>query len=146
LPAWAIDAAQPYAKVLAPRELTSALGSLATPGHGFADCHLIAVCRVNAGGVPFVLATPDGQPFQIDVLRKDARGSSEAIATTDELAVYLLNEGSGTSATHEQRGLAAMALSRALQQQGTRSASIPGLLTLAERHAQHPAGVYRFLG
>lgn len=101
------------------------------------------VHAVTLGAVPVALAGEDGVAFQVDVLRRDQR--SAAVGASPSLAVYVVNGGGGTQRTHEDHGLAAMALAAHLAEREQAGASVPKLLTHAQRTARHPRGVFNVL-
>jgi hypothetical protein len=116
--------------------------ALALPlGSPVAECVVERVGAVHCGAVPVVLRDPGGQRFQIDVLRRDPAGTP-GIGNTAGLSLFLANEGHGATPTHEQHGLAVLALASQLGAQEARLLGLPGLLTLERRLAEFPHDVY----
>lgn len=114
-----------------------------------------SVLPVSAGGVPVVMRTPGGERFQVDVLRRDAKGP-QGVAETGELSLFIANRGDGATATdeaqaHAARGLAAWIADRLGEREANAVAALAGsgsevgdtaLLTFRERQKAHPEGVF----
>lgn len=98
---------------------------------------------VTLGAVPVALVGDDGAPFQVDVLRRDQRAA--AVGESPSLAVYVVNGGAGARRTHEDHGLAAMALAAYLAEREASGARVPELLTLTERTERYPNGIFNVL-
>jgi hypothetical protein len=111
------------------------------PGTTIRRWTIVAVHPVKLGAIPVVLATADGTRFQVDVMARDPNGPS-GVAQTEHLGLYLRNRGDGHTATDEEQGMGAMSLARALRAREAEGASMPALLTLAERHRRHPDGAF----
>ena len=111
------------------------------PGTTLDRWTIVAVHPVKLGAIPVVLATADGSRFQVDVMARDPHGPP-GVAETEHLSLYVRNSGDGQTATDEEQGLGAMSLARALRAREAETSSAPGLLTLAERHRQHPDGSF----
>ena len=84
------------------------------------------------GAIQVAMATPSGEAFTVEVLRRDP--DFPGVARTRALDLYLCNQGSGTSASKEAHGLGAMALARVLEGRPVPSQ----LLTLRQRAARFP--------
>jgi hypothetical protein len=117
------------------------LGDLA-PGTRLDAWRVVAVHRPTAGAIPVILEGPDGERFQVDVMRRDPAGP-DGVAVTPSLSLSLANRGDGRTATPESHGLGARALAEALARREAAGARVPRLLTLAERMARHPDGRFR---
>jgi len=102
---------------------------------------IATIYGVHFGAVPVVLEDASGERFQVDVLRRDPDPARpDGVGNTDVLSVYVANRGDGDTATHEEQGLAAMALADAL---AVGDVTVPeGLLTFSERLVQHPGEAY----
>jgi hypothetical protein len=111
------------------QSLANPLPELA-PGMRFGRCTLVAVGPVEAGGVPLTLRASDGTTFGVDVLRHDP--ACPGVARAGALSVYMRNGGTGRTSTHEEHGLAAMAVARLLADRPLGREPAP-LLTLRER-------------
>lgn len=115
------------------------LGSLAPgvtlPG---TEVRVITIYPVTFGALPVVLESRDGNRFQVDVLARDTEGP-QGVGNTEHYSVYVSNRGDGGTSTDETQGLAAMALARVLEAEG---ASLPTLLTMRGRQAEHPNGTF----
>jgi len=123
-------------------EVLALFGSL-RPGSTVGRWTVAALHDVHLGGIPVVLSTADGERFQVDVVRRDCSpGAPAGVGNTASLSVFVLNDGDGSKATHEEHGLGAMALAEALNRREAEGAAIPQLLTLAERQSRFPRGVY----
>lgn len=102
-----------------------------------------AVLPLTAGAVPVVMRTPDGERFQVDILRRDPRGPA-GVADTARLSLFIANRGDGATRTHEAQAHAARALAAWLAARET-DATVAGLgelLSHPERQRAHPAGVF----
>ena len=110
------------------------------PGARVERWAVVQVHPVKLGAVPVVLAGADGVPFQVDVLRREP--SSAAVGRSRSLAVYVVNGGGGAQPTHEDHGLAAMALAGYLADRERAGAPVPRLLTHGQRTMRHPHGIF----
>ncbi len=136
---------------LAPRTaLAERVGSLASESRGplglavsqrVGRWTIVAIHPVRFGAIPVVLEGADGERFQLDVLRRDTRPDvPDGIGHTDTLSVYLSNRGNGGKVTHEEHGLGALALAKAIDDG---QVTVPNdLLTFAQRHERHPGEAY----
>jgi hypothetical protein len=106
------------------------------------ECVLERVGAVHCGAVPVVLRDPAGRRFQVDVLRRDPRGM-QGIANTQGLSLFLANDGRGDTPTHEQHGLAVLALSRLVGEREAAVLRLAGLRTLEQRLVAFPRDVYQ---
>jgi hypothetical protein len=117
------------------RALFGPLREGAALGSGF---RIETVHGIRGGAIPVVLATASGDRFAVEVFRADPEGPTP-IARAGELALHLINRGSGESPTDERAGLAVMALARALEDRVARGAPLPaGLETHRARMANDP--------
>lgn len=103
---------------------------------------VVRVHPLHLGAVPVVLETESGQRYQVDVLARDPAGP-DGVASTDALSLYVVDvqaerQTDGQRPTDEEQGLGAMMLAQALSGE----APPQGLLTLAQRLAQHPRGSF----
>lgn len=104
---------------------------------------VVSVHDVHLGGVAVLMRRPDATTFQLDVLRRAERDG--AIGRSANYSVFAVNGGTGSAATAEPDGLAAMALADALAR-AERTAPRVALLTHAERARRHPSGAFRVRG
>ena len=106
-------------------------------------CIIEAVLPLTAGGVPVVLRTPQGERFQVDILRKDPGGPA-GVADTARLSLFVVNRGDGATRTNEAHAHAARALAGWLAARETDAsvASLGELLSHPERQRAHPAGMF----
>ena len=102
---------------------------------------VVRVYGVHLGAIPVILQPDDGEAFQVDVLRRDADGPA-GVGNTPSLSLYLANRGDGSSPTTEEHGLGAMTLAHALAERERAGADVPSLMTLRERLASYPDGIY----
>jgi hypothetical protein len=100
---------------------------------------LVSVHEVRAGAIPVVLATADGQKYNVDLLRLDPAGP-KAVATTTAIALYLANapNADGSAMTPEEQGLGIMALAAKLTSRENAGAKAPKLSSLNERISAYP--------
>jgi hypothetical protein len=112
------------------------------PGRRIDRWTVVAVHDVHLGAVPIVMATAEGERFQVDVLARDP-GGPHGVAETDRFALFIANRGDGHTATAEEHGLGAMAIAVVMRDAESQpGASFPDLLTLSQRAASHPQGAY----
>ena len=123
------------------RETVAPLGDAVAVGAVLGRWTVVAVHPVHFGAVPVVLATEDGQRYQVDVLARDP-GGPEGVANTQQLSLFVANHGDGRTATDEEQGLGAMALAEHLRAREVAGWSAPPLLTLHQRATQHPEGAF----
>jgi hypothetical protein len=94
------------------------------------------------GAVSVVLIDGSGVPFQLDVCARDASSeASSGPARSEVFEVFLANGGDGALGTHEDHGLAAMALAEVIR---ANEAHVPrkAFRTLAQRLAAEQARVH----
>ena len=97
------------------------------------------------GAIALALQNADGDRFRVTLCARDQ--SDDALrgpARTERFELFLDNEGDGATPTHEQRGLATMALADALRGVEA-SLELEGLLPLRERLARHAGELVRTL-
>lgn len=116
-------------------ELGSLRPGVTLPG---TEVRVITIYPVTFGALPVVLESKDGNRFQVDVLARDTSGP-QGVGNTEHYSVYVSNRGDGGTSTDETQGLAAMSLARVLEAEG---ASLPTLLTMQGRQAEHPSGTF----
>lgn len=103
--------------------------------------------RVHAprlGAVAVVMRTPEGKPFQVDLLRRD--DSIPAVATTKHFSLFIANGSSGSSSTDEYEARGAMVLAHHLRSRELSGVPLPELMSFAERADRHPFGCFGVLG
>jgi hypothetical protein len=103
--------------------------------------------RVHAprlGAVAVVMRTPDGKPFQIDLLRRD--DSVPGVATTRHFSLFVSNSGTGDKATDEYQARGAKVLAHQIRHRELSGAPAPKLLSFAERSDSFPFGAFGVLG
>lgn len=99
-----------------------------------------AVHGLLLGAIPVVLRGADQECFQLDVLR---RGATSGVGNSEGLSVFLVNKGNGSQRSVNDHGLAAVALAALLGRREAAGATPPAaLLTLEQRAAQHPRGIF----
>jgi hypothetical protein len=101
------------------------------PGTKLHESTLVRVLDERDGALPIVLADRHGTEFEIEVMRFDA--STPGVARAGSLAVYMNNGGNGDTATHEEHGLAAMALGAEIARREARGEAVAKLASLRER-------------
>ena len=93
------------------------------------------VVPLTHGAVSVVLCDRAGQLFQLDVCARDlAPGAPRGPASTELFEVFLANGGDGATGTHEDHGLAAMALAELIRGNEAR-VDRSGFLTLTAHAA-----------
>lgn len=103
--------------------------------------------RVNAprlGAIAVVMRTPEGKPFQIDLLRRD--DAIAGVATTKHFSLFIANSGTGESATDEYEARGAKVLAHQIRHRELSGAPAPELLSFAERADRFPFGCFGVLG
>lgn len=99
-----------------------------------------SVYAVRSGAIPIVMSTIYGGRFAVEIFRHGA-GDARPIATAGSLALFLVNQGDGSSPTSELHGLGVMALGRELEARLAQGATLPpGLVTYSRRTSWDPAG------
>jgi|GEM_PF-6286860 len=140
----AVGALAPQHRRIARQSKETARHSLVDHVRAGAVMHTSTVAEVRAvrlGAVAVVMRRADGTAFQLDLLRRSERDGS--IARSAHYSVFAVNGGTGTSATSESDGLAAMALARAVSNAERNGMAPVALLTHADRARQHPDGAFR---
>ncbi len=138
-----IAATRPTAPAVAAPHIVPAILAPLRPGTRLDRWIVVHVHPVKLGAVPVVLVGEAGAPFQVDVLRRDPGVSG--VGESPSLAVYVANGGAGAQPTHEDHGLAAMALASYLTERERAGAPVPELLTHAQRTSRHRRGVFSVL-
>jgi hypothetical protein len=104
-------------------------------GARFGRWTIVRVHPMVRGTVRIDVRGNDAQVFALEILARDAFASRPP-AEVGALAIHVCNGGDGWAATHEEQGLAAMALAKLLEQQGL-TGPIEGLLSHGERVVAH---------
>ena len=100
------------------------------------DGHRIEKAALHLGAVVLRMRAPDGQMYQVDVLRK---GSQPGLRDSRDYSLFLANRGDGSTSTNETQGLGLIALVSWLD---SANPKLPELLTFEERRAAHPGGLF----
>lgn len=110
-------------------------------GQRFGRWTVSAVHPVQDGALDVTVQGADGKAFVLQVLARDPSPLAlQPPATTQGLAVFVLNAGDGVSPTDEEQGLAAMTLAHHLESSG-HGGPVAGLLTHAEHITRHRAAL-----
>jgi hypothetical protein len=123
--------------VMAPRRVLAAAETRGGPSLGidagarFAGSIVTSVGPVTLGALPVRLTDSEGRGFTVDLLRYDPE--TPGVARAGSLSAFVSNDGDGVLATHEEHGLAAMAIASLLAARESAGARLPSLLTLRER-------------
>lgn len=119
------------------------LGESIAAGTSLGRGTLVAVLPVCHGAVPVVMRTPDGERFQVDILRRDPAGPT-GVAETGRLALFIANKGDGATPTSEAQAHAARALAAwlAARDEAPVERLAAELLSVRERRRAHPEGVF----
>jgi hypothetical protein len=104
-------------------------------GARFGRWTIVRVDPMVRGSVRVDVRGDDGHVFALEIMARDA-SASRPPAEVGALAIYVSNGGDGWAATHEEQGLAAMALAKLLERQG-QTGPIEGLLSHCERVVAH---------
>ncbi len=133
----------PEATLVAPSSTAELLRPLG-PGSKLGRWTLEELRDVSDGAAALVLRDRAGALFQLDVCARDTTaGAERGPASTEHFEVFLANTGDGSTATHEDHGLAAMALAEVIRGNEQRVGRAE-FLTLAQRIATRD--VRRHLG
>jgi hypothetical protein len=103
--------------------------------------------RVHAprlGAIAVVMRTPDGKPFQIDLLRRD--DAVPGVASTRHFSLFVSNSGKGDKATDEYQARGAKVLAHQIRHRELSGAPAPKLLSFTERSDSFPFGAFGVLG
>jgi hypothetical protein len=103
------------------------------PRARFGRCEVLSLESTPDGAVCVRLMDSARRPFEVLLLGHDDR--TPGVARAGSLAVFMKNNGDGTTATVEEHGLAAMALAHRLARAEAAGAKLPALPTLVERSA-----------
>jgi len=102
-----------------------------------------AISGVRHGAVTVELADASGALFCLDICaRDDEAGAPEPPARSERYDIFLANEGQGADPTHEDHGLAAMALAGVVRANES-TAHVEGLLTLRQRLDRYSSHILR---
>ena len=82
-------------------------------------------------------ATADGKRFKASLFRRDP-GGPKGVADTQQLTLYISNQGDGRVSTPEEQGQGLMALAGALTVREAAGAKPPPLSTMKEHRASFP--------
>ena len=94
------------------------------------------------GAMSVVLVDGTGTAFQLDICAKDASlAALRGPAVTDKFEIFVANRGDGALGTHEDHGLAAMALADVIRTNEPH-VSVDGFRTLAQRIASEKPRVH----
>lgn len=109
------------------------------PGMALGPCRLARLLPVERGALPFELSDTLGHVFVVEVHRHDPQ--APGIARAGSCDVFLVNGGTGATATDETRGLGAMALASVLARReaaGRPLAELPQLVSIRQRWTHDP--------
>lgn len=96
------------------------------------------------GAIAVVMRTPDGQAFQVDVLRRDP--AVAAVAETERFGLFVANSGNGSKVTNEWQARGAKVLAHHIRRTERSGSPLPQLMTFSERASRHPFGNFGVLG
>lgn len=103
------------------------------PGAALGRWQVEASIEPVGGAASVVLADQRGQRFQLDICARDPSPlASRGPASTEHFEIFLANQGDGATGTHEDHGLATMALAELIRANEAHADKSP-YLTLAER-------------
>jgi hypothetical protein len=95
------------------------------------------------GAIAVVLRTPEGKPFQVDVLRRDDEVSG--VADTRNFSLFVANQGDGSVQTDELEARGAKVLAHHIRRTELSGAPLPKLLSFRQRARKHPFGDFGVL-
>ena len=120
------------ARALAP-DVLALFGGLA-PSRQVGEARITRLSGVEDGAIHVELALAEGEPFRLEILRRDPQ-SPPGVAGTRTLGIYLV--GRPGAQTSEAQARVATELARILASAEERGASVPaGLISLHERGPQ----------
>lgn len=126
-----------------PTEAEKALGKALVPnGVAMWEWQVTAAPGLYFGAIPVIMRAADGHEFQLDIMRRDDDDPRRPVGVSGELAIYVVNGGTGRARTVENEGRGALALALYLDQVGRQS---PPLMTLSERREIFRDGVFAFV-
>jgi hypothetical protein len=96
------------------------------------------------GAIAVVMRTPDGQAFQVDVLRRDR--ALPGVADTEQFSLFVANSGNGSKSTEEWQARGAKVLAHHIRRTERSGSPLPQLMTFSERASRHPFGDFGVLG
>jgi hypothetical protein len=112
------------------------------PGSRLGRWRIERVLPLTDGATSVVLSDAAGAMFQLDICRRDPEPvSPRGPGVCERFEIFLANGGNGSTGTHEDHGLAAMALSEVVRGNES-SVSTEHFLTLKERVAADRARVH----
>jgi hypothetical protein len=100
-------------------------------GTKFGTCTLASIAPECDGAIQITLTDSAGAAFVVEAMRHDA--AAPGVARAGSLAVYLRNGGDGSTASHEEHGLAAMAVASEIARRQAAGARVQALATVRER-------------
>lgn len=113
-----------------PPEVLALFGDVAT-SRKLGEVRITRISSVEEGAIRVELAPTEGEPFRMEILRRDAK-SPPGVAETRSLGIYLV--GRKGAQTPEIQARAATELAGIMTAAEERGAAVPaGLLSLAER-------------
>lgn len=96
------------------------------------------------GAVAVVMRTPEGAPFQVDVLRRD--GKISGVAETEQFSLFIADGGDGSTNTDEWQARGVKVLAHHLRRTERSGTPLPKLMSFSERSRRHPFGDFSVLG
>ncbi|HXT99596.1 MAG TPA: hypothetical protein VN903_01300 [Polyangia bacterium] len=121
----------------ASRAVLDYFGDNLTEGSKLDRWTLVRVFDVHEGAIPVEMATADGKRFKASLFRRDP-GGPKGVADTQQLTLYISNQGDGRVSTPEEQGQGLMALAGALTVREAAGAKPPPLSTMKEHRASFP--------
>jgi len=122
-----VDAPRVAARLVAPLASGSVLG----------PWRVLRVLPLDAGAVSVVLVDAEERSFQLDICARDPDPSAvHGPAHTEQFEIFLANEGDGSTSTHEDHGLAAMAVAEIVRANESQLSSGPFSTLRARLHAR----------
>jgi hypothetical protein len=97
----------------------------------FGTCEVVGVEGRPDGAVAVRLVDGSGKPFELELLAFDP--AAPGVARAGSAAVYMHNHGAGVASTHEEHGVAALALASHVARREAEGVALPALPRLRDR-------------
>ena len=96
------------------------------------------------GAIAVVMRSPQGEAFQVDVLRREA--GVQGVADTRNFSLFVANKGNGSTSTDEWQARGAKVLAHHVRRTELSGTPLPELMSFSERQSRHPFGDFGVLG
>lgn len=113
-------------------EVLALLGEELTRSRSLGGLPVTRIAGVVDGAIRVEIAQESGEPFRIEILRRDPEGP-QGVAETPSVSLYLMSRSG--SQTPEEVAQAIQALARSIAAEEARGAKVPALRSMREREA-----------